>query len=184
MSLLRISRRSFLSLPAFAPLVRMGFAANVEETEGHHYFAYDYVIGTSLDLDVWTPDSAAARRAETAVLDEVHRLASILNTRDPGSEISRRLHPFDVRSVRDLSPELAEVVALYAYWKEQTGGVLSLQPLGPGSPVNVDALGMAYIIDRAAAAAMAAAPELEGLQLNIGGDIVVRVRRCRTRTPP
>ncbi len=38
----------------------------------------------------------------------------------------------------------------------------------------MDALGKAYIIERAAEVARRAAPDLEGLLLNIGGDIVVR----------
>src|SRR6186713_2006012 len=134
-----MTRRSFLSLPALAPLVRMGYGANVRETDRHHYFAYDHVIGTSLDLDVWTLSASAAQRAEEAVLDEVRRLALILSTRDPDSEISRVFGPSGVWNGRVMSRELSEVLALYECWNERTGGVLSLQPSGPGSPVNVDA---------------------------------------------
>src|ERR1700732_2439930 len=76
----RITRRSFLSLPAMVPLATVRWARSDE-----HHFPYDHVIGTSLDLVVWTSSCVAAQRAEAAVLEEVHQLTSILNTRDPGS---------------------------------------------------------------------------------------------------
>src|SRR5262249_10283115 len=47
---------------------------------------------------------------------------------------------------------------------------------GAGTPRNVDALGKAYIIDRAAAAALRAWPSIDALLLNIGGDLVTRGR--------
>ena len=51
-------------------------------------------------------------------------------------------------------------------------------PVAPDTPRNVDALGKAYIIDRAAAAARKAWPSIDALLLNIGGDIVVWGRSC------
>jgi thiamine biosynthesis lipoprotein ApbE len=87
MSFSRMTRRSFLSLPAFAPFLNLGSTRNSSEANVHH-FAYESVLGTSLDLEVWSSSAAAAERAEQAVLDEIQRLNSILNTRDPASEIS------------------------------------------------------------------------------------------------
>jgi thiamine biosynthesis lipoprotein len=136
---------------------------------GHH-FQYDHVLGTSLDLVVWTPDAVAAERARDAVLDEIDRLAAILNTRDPESEISRLGHadgPID-------SAELREIFRIYEDWRVRTGGIISLRPQGAGTPRNVDALGKAFIIDAAAKAAGLAVPANGGVLLNIGGDIVVR----------
>lgn len=164
-----MTRRSFLTLPAIAPLTRLGFA---RESAAHH-FSYDHVLGTSMDLTVWTSNPAAAERVEKAVVDEIHRLAAILNTRHPDSEISQ----FE-QGGQQPSRELAEVFSAYDRWNKQTNGVLSIHPAGPGTSRNVDALGKAYIIDRAVAVAMAAAPHIDGLLLNIGGDIVVRGRPC------
>jgi thiamine biosynthesis lipoprotein ApbE len=115
-----------------------------------------------------------AERAESAVLGEVHRLTSILNTRDPGSEISR-LKESD-SPVR--SRELADVLSAYDYWTERTGDIVSVRHRGMDTPRNVDALGKAYIIERAALAATTAAPGIDGVLLNIGGDIVARGRPC------
>ena len=41
-----------------------------------------------MDLVVWTPNPRLAECACRTVLGEIDRLASILNTRDPTSEIS------------------------------------------------------------------------------------------------
>jgi thiamine biosynthesis lipoprotein len=139
-----------------------------------HHFSYDYVIGTSLDLVVWTSNVEAARTAEAAVLEEVHRLAAVLNTRDPHSEINR-LGETDGRGP---SRELAEVFSAYDHWAERTGGTLSIRPRGANTPRNVDALGKAYIIDRAAMAAATAAPGIDAVLLNVGGDIIARGRPC------
>src|SRR6185436_18709384 len=130
------------------------------------------------DLAVWTPPSVAARELHqeiaAAALAEIERLSKILNTRDAAGEIRR----FERGELSSQSRELGEVLELYRLWGIRTGGVLSIRPLGANTPLNVDALGKAYIIDRAAAAARGAAPDLEGLLLNIGGDIVVWGRTC------
>jgi hypothetical protein len=90
---MRITRRLFLSLPAMVPFARLpGVRSDV------HHFSYDHVIGTSLDLVVWTSNPETARSAEAAALEEVHRLTAILNTRDPHSEISRLSARLMVRS--------------------------------------------------------------------------------------
>lgn len=168
---MKFSRRSFVLLPMLAPLRAFGVAPSEE-----YRFHYDHIIGTSLDLALWMPSGSSdvPQRAARAARDEIARLARILSTYDPDSEIRR----FEDGRGPVRSPELAEVFALYRYWEKQTGGVLSLHPAGAKSPLNVNALGKAYIIDRAAMAVRAAAPNLDGLVLNIGGDIVVWGRSC------
>lgn len=169
----KISRRSFLALPALAsiaPIASLGSTSKL----GEHRFQYDHVIGTSLDLAVWTPDGVIAQRADEAVREEVRRLSSILNTRDPESEIRR----LDESRNPARGSDLERVFSAYAHWERQTAGRLSIRPSGPEAPRNVDALGKAYIIDRAVQAARAAAPDLDGLLLNIGGDIVIWGRFC------
>ena len=159
-----ISRRSFLSLPVFLPVVLHGYSASV----GEHVFQYDHVLGTSLDLAVWTSDARSAARVDAAVIQEVDRLTSILNTRDIHSEISR----LDDANAPPPSQDLLNVLQAYEFWAVRTTNILSLRPGGPGSPRNVDALGKAYILDRAARAAQHAGSGVDGVVLNIGGDIV------------
>jgi FAD:protein FMN transferase len=156
------SRRSFLSLPVLAP-----FGALVALRCEHH-FAYERVMGTSLDLSVWRADPAAAERIHQAVLGEIDRLCAILSTRDPASEISGAVAR---RSMASRSHELDELLSTYDEWEQRTAGVISSRP--NGADLNVDALGKAYIIDRALATGSRAVPHA-GLLLNVGGDIAVR----------
>jgi FAD:protein FMN transferase len=152
-----LTRRSLLqsSLTALVP----SFASNRP-----FRFQHDHVLGTSMDLLVLAPSSKAADAAYAAAWDEIERLRRILSTYDPQSEISR---------TKALLPshDLSQVLAGYAEWNRRTSGVISMHATGT---LNVDALGKAYVIDRAALAAARASSDVRGLLLNIGGDIVAR----------
>jgi thiamine biosynthesis lipoprotein len=161
-----LNRRAFLKLSAVLPVTRLRSGFRSEE----HHFRYEGILGTSLDLAVWTPHSELANHVCDTVLNEVERLASILSTRDPASEISRfEQSPCGLRLSRDLS----DVLDAYDHWERRTRGVLSIRPGGADTARNVDALGKAYIIDRAANTAWQACPSIGGLLLDIGGDLVV-----------
>jgi thiamine biosynthesis lipoprotein len=160
-----MNRRSFLKLPTLLPLVDFGSALRSEP----HHFLYESIIGTSMDLMICSPSSGDAEGACQTVLKEIDRLRSILDTRDPASEISRLEGPNDRC---EASRDLMEVLCVYEYWERRTGGVLSIRPGGADTPRDVDALGKAYIIDRAAAAALSVWPSIDALLLDIGGDIV------------
>lgn len=160
-----MNRRSFLKLPALLPLMKVGMPSGSVE----HHFQYESVVGTSMDLVVRTPTRRVAEGACQSVRDEIERLASILDSRDPASEISLLEHSNLASAV---SQDLAEVLAAYQHWERRSGGVLSIRPGGAETPRNVDALGKAFIIDRAAAAAVKECPSIDALLLNIGGDIV------------
>lgn len=166
----RLTRRSFLLTPALLPFARAAYA---RATAGSYHFSFDHIVGTSLDLDVWAATPAAADHAASTMLDEIDRLTAVLSTRDPDSEISRHA----AGSPNHLSPDLRAMFAAYQEWETRTGGALSITPGGPGTPLNVDALGKAYILDRAADTIMTA-PGVAAAVVNIGGDIVVRGRPC------
>jgi thiamine biosynthesis lipoprotein len=183
------SRRSFLSLPLFAPIA----ALTAKTTATDHRFHYDHVLGTSLDLIVRTDTKGAAEHAESVVLAEIDRLSGILSTYSPLSEISRLDHssgPFFC------SRELFEVLSAYGEWRERTGGAIAIERgtqtlrlndmqrtavrraelMSAGEPagsLDVNALGKAYIIDRAVALARREVPGIDAILLNIGGDIVI-----------
>jgi thiamine biosynthesis lipoprotein len=165
-----LSRRSFLKLPGLLPLT----ALNSVFHSGEHHFQYEGVVGTSMDLVVWTTDPAAAESARRMVLSEIHRLASILNARIPTSEISLMAASHS----HNPSQELAEVLAAYDHWEQRTGGIFSIRPGGANTPRNVDALGKSYIIDRAAQYVRTSGLPIEALLLNVGGDIVTWGRSC------
>src|SRR5215510_10538964 len=118
-----MDRRSFLKLPALLPLFDLGSAWRGEP----YHFGYESVLGTSMDLVVCSSSSRLAEEACRTVLDEIERLRSILDSRDPDSEVSR-LERSD--GFRDVSKDLAEVLRAYEYWDRRTGGVLSIRPGG------------------------------------------------------
>src|SRR5262245_39020219 len=161
-----MNRRSFLKLTALLPAVDLGWTSSVDD----HHFAYESVLGTSLDLIVRSPSVRVAEGVSRTIREEIDRLASILDTRNPASEISRLESSGDDRGA---SRELADVLRAYQYWERRTGGLLSIRSAGADTPRNVDALGKAYIVDRAAATARKVWPSIEGLMLDVGGDIVV-----------
>ncbi len=143
-------------------------AATLEEFNFHH----DGIIGTSLDLLLLTRSAEQASCCRAVVLGEIERLRRILSIYDPASEISRVN-----RGGRPNSIELRELFDVYSRWENRTGGLISCRLGGaiaraksrPGTgELNVDALGKAYVIERAAAVAAALAPA--GI-LNIGGDL-------------
>lgn len=87
-----------------------------------HTFHHENVLGTSLEIKIATTAPADAAKAESAALAEIDRLAKILSTYDPQSEVSRwaRTSGQPVR----VSPELFEVLGLFDQWRARTGGAL------------------------------------------------------------
>ena len=148
----------------------MAVLPSIEASTPQPYrFSHDYIVGTSLDLAIWTANRSDASRAHEAVVQEIARLVGILDTRDATSEI-RRVFAADGR---EPSGALRDVLDAYEQWNSRTDGWLSIHPAGPGTPVNVDALGKAYIVDRALAAARESSADIRGVIVNIGGDIAV-----------
>ena len=166
-----MNRRTFLRLPTLLPFVAFQSTTVFDA----HQFQFEGVVGTSMDLVVWTPDSRAAEYACQRILEEIDRLVSILNTRDPASEISL----LEANPGRNTSHELNEVLDAYDCWRRRTHGVLSIRPCGVHTSRNVDALGKAYILDQVSRVARESWPSIDGLLLNIGGDIVVYGRPCK-----
>ena len=164
------SRRTFLKLSALLP-----FASFDSLSSREYHFQYEGIIGTSLDLVIWSRFQRTADLACQKVLEEIDRLAAILDTRNPNSEISLFAKS---SGSRNPSRELQEVFDAYSLWESRTGGVLSIRPGGPDTPLNVDALGKAYIIDRGVVAARKSSPAVEAVLLDIGGDIAVWGRSC------
>jgi thiamine biosynthesis lipoprotein len=83
-------------------------------------FYHENVLGTSLALHVRCDNDAAARRAETCVLNEIDRLAAIFSCFDQSSEFCRwqaaPMTPFPV------SAALYEVLLASDGWRTKSGG--------------------------------------------------------------
>lgn len=121
----RHPRMRYLSV-TFLVLLALGRPAGAADSASPDpavsVFHHEHVLGTSLDLKIVTATPAGAARAEAAFLTEVDRLAAILSTYEPASEISRWLATTDV-PVR-VSPELFEVLGLFDQWRIRSGGAL------------------------------------------------------------
>ena len=131
-----------------------------------------------------------AALAESAVLNEIERLRVVLSTYDPASEIAR------LNSSEGLfhcSTDLFKVLSSYDRWNRKTSGAISMllgnadetirlnygnrSVLRSRSAVlNVDALGKAYVIEKAISIARQAAQGINGIVLNIGGDLAIDCR--------
>ncbi len=85
-------------------------------------FHHDHILGTSLDLTVWTTSEHLALQAEHAILDEIDRLLPILSTYDPASEISRLNAS---RETLRCSAELIEVLQAYQTFASRSAGAYS-----------------------------------------------------------
>ncbi len=153
-------------------------------------FAYENVLGTHMDLLIARGAEVQVQWAQRAVLAEIDRLTRILSTRDPESVIAAFMTGGSAPV-----PEIADVLSSYGEWSARTRGVISpnlggavalwaharetgqapdddalRQAVATYDPacLNIDALGKAYIVERAVAAAREHAPA--GL-LDIGGDL-------------
>ncbi|MBS1601752.1 MAG: DUF2271 domain-containing protein [Bacteroidetes bacterium] len=110
----------FSLLAAF--LILAPCSAKPPESSRSFLFQYDNVLGTSMELKVFTTSTSASSRAEAAVLAEISRLSAILSGYDANSEFSRWLHTLGT-PVR-VSPELYEVLALFDRWRDRTNGAV------------------------------------------------------------
>jgi thiamine biosynthesis lipoprotein ApbE len=118
---MEMTRREFGGLGL---VLAMGARASSAEESRVHRFAYDHVLGTSLDLVVEVAGADRAEACERAVLEEIERLRRVLSTYDPASEISRLN---DSRVPVRVSSELLEVLGLYEEWRVRTGGAFNGQ---------------------------------------------------------
>ena len=166
-----MNRRSFLKLPTLLPLIDFGSAFHSEP----HHFQYESVIGTSMDLIVCSPSSRVAEGACQTVREEIDRLASILDTRDPDSEISLLEGSNDRR---DASRELTDVLDAYDYWERRTGGVFSIRPGGAEHREMSTHWGRRTSSIMRPPPRSTAWPSVDALLLDIGGDIVTWGRSC------
>lgn len=83
------------------------------------HFHHENVLGTSLDLQVSTPEAGQAATAEAAVLQEIERLRKILSSYDPQSELSRLNAAAGPMVV---SQELLDVLNAYDLWQSKSRG--------------------------------------------------------------
>lgn len=118
-----------------------------------------HVLGASLDLAVVSADPGAALAAARAARSEIDRLDAVFSRWRPDSLLSRG----------GASEELDGVIATAARWRAATGGAFDA---GRGASLDLDGIAKGHVIDRALETARRV-PGVEGLMLDIGGDLRV-----------
>lgn len=96
-----------IALALISGAVLTGRDARVPVFVSHH----ENVLGTSFELKISTLSEAMADAAESAALHEIDRLAKVLSTYDPASEVSRWLRT--THQPVPVSAELFEVLSLF-----------------------------------------------------------------------
>jgi thiamine biosynthesis lipoprotein ApbE len=106
-----------------ASILLAGFCrANPPGSTPSYVSHYENVLGTSMELKIFTVSEPDAKMAENAVFHEITRLSAILSGYDPNSEFSRWMRTFNTPVA--VSPELFEVLGLFDQWRARTGGAL------------------------------------------------------------
>jgi len=98
-------------------------AASVAPASDRFTFQHDFVLGTSLDVEVAADSEAEAAAANSLLLSEIGRLSDIFSTYDPGSEFSRWQSAIGVPAA--VSSELFELLAASDRWQAMTGGAFN-----------------------------------------------------------
>ena len=80
---------------------------------------HENVLGTSLEIRVWSESAKVAAVVEEAVLAEIDRMARIVSTYDSTSEFSRWQ---SAGRLQKLSTELTRLLRSCDQWRERTGG--------------------------------------------------------------
>ncbi len=104
-----------LILMSVLQLACAGIASAADLRSVHH----ENVLGTSFDLIVRTDSAMTGARAEAVALAEIDRLAAIVSTYDPSSELSRWLAS---RQPQTLSPELTSLLQRCDHWRQRSRG--------------------------------------------------------------
>jgi len=87
-------------------------------------FHRDHVLGTSMDLTVLAADERLAREVERRGVLEGDRLAGLLSTYEPDSELGRLNR---CRQSVKCSPELIQVLHACERWRVRSGGAFNVQ---------------------------------------------------------
>lgn len=157
------------------------------------------ILGTSLDMKIAAQTFELAEKAEVQVLAEISRLQQILGSAGSHNEFARWMTSPKGEAVA-VSPEISEVLHLFEEWNAKSNGAINAASeeiachwkegkvdvneahwsLGEGTAtrltdaeLRLHTFTKGFVMEKAAAVAMASAG-VNGLILNVGGDILVK----------
>jgi thiamine biosynthesis lipoprotein len=83
------------------------------------------IMGTSVRVELWHEDAAAARSAMTAVMDEMHRIDRAMSPYKPESELSR-INREAARKPVPISQEMVDLIARSIEFSKLSGGAFDI----------------------------------------------------------
>jgi thiamine biosynthesis lipoprotein len=106
--------------------VHGGAAGFVARTTGAGWIKREEAImGTAINVELWSDDAAAGESAIDAVMDEMHRIDGAMSPHKPGSELSRINRDAAARPV-PLSAEMARLLARANDFAQLSGGAFDI----------------------------------------------------------
>lgn len=173
--------------------------ANATSVSGVLTTQLDNILGTSIDMKIAAQTFELAEKAEAQVLAVISRLQQILGSAGSHNEFARWMASSKGEAVA-VSAEISEVLNLFEDWNAKTDGAINAASeeiarhwkggkvdvneahwsLGDGTAtrltdaeLRLHTFTKGYVMEKAAAVAMAS-PGVDGLVLNVGGDILVK----------
>ena len=173
--------------------------ANASSVSGVLTTQLENILGTSLDMKIAAQTFELAQKAEAQVLAEISRLQQILGSAGSHNEFARWMASSKGEAVA-VSTEISEVLNLFDDWNAKTDGAINAASeeiarhwkegkvdvneahwsLGEGTAtrltdaeLRLHTFTKGYVMEKVAAVAMAS-PGVNGLVLNVGGDILVK----------
>jgi thiamine biosynthesis lipoprotein ApbE len=173
--------------------------AAVPSSSGVLMTQLENVLGTSLDMKIAAQTFEMAELAEKRVLAEIQRLQQILGSAGAHNEFASWMAKPKGEAVA-VSAEISEVLTLFADWNAKTDGAINAASeeiarhwkagkvdvneahwsLGEGTAtrltdaeLRLHTFTKGYVMEKAADVALASAG-VNGLVLNVGGDILVK----------
>ncbi|MFD3394289.1 DUF2271 domain-containing protein [Aquirufa sp. OSTEICH-129V] len=173
--------------------------ANATSVSGVLTTQLENILGTSLDMKIAAQTFELAEKAEAQVLAEISRLQQILGSAGSHNEFARWMASSKGEAVA-VSNEISEVLNLFDEWNAKTDGAINAASeeiarhwkegnvdvneahwsLGEGTAtrltdaeLRLHTFTKGYVMEKAAAVALAS-PGVNGLVLNVGGDILVK----------
>jgi thiamine biosynthesis lipoprotein ApbE len=173
--------------------------AAVPTTSGVLSTQLENILGTSFDMKIAAQTFEMAEQAEKRVLAEIQRLQQILGSVGEHNEFARWMLG-EKGEAQTVSPEISEVLLHFDTWNKETNGAINAASeeiarhwkdgkvdvnedhwaLGEGiatrltdAELRLHTFTKGYVMEKASDVALASAG-VNGLVLNVGGDILVK----------
>ncbi len=113
------------------PAPEIGLQADQSLSQAGWFSREQAVMGTSVRVELWSPDRQTAEMAIGAVMDEMHRIDRLMSLHKPDSELSR-INRHAGRQAVQVSEEMVRLIARSMQFSEVSGGAFDITCAGIG----------------------------------------------------